>query len=125
VREDFVMIKGCCPGVVKRVIILRKTILPKTTRTAKEDIKLKFIDTSSKLGRGRFQTHREKRKFLGPLKKDLEKKRKRELAKLAREKRKAEKEGVKEPAKTEEKKEKKTKQKSQKKKEAAKTKPAE
>jgi large subunit ribosomal protein L3e len=30
-------------------------------------ISLKFIDTSSKLGHGRFQTDEEKAKFLGPL----------------------------------------------------------
>jgi len=61
VREDFVMLKGSVPGPVKRVITLRKTILPGTTRNAREVINLKFIDTSSKLGRGRFQTHKEKR----------------------------------------------------------------
>jgi large subunit ribosomal protein L3e len=86
VREDFVMLKGSVPGPKKRVITLRKTILPGTTRDAKEVIQLKFIDTSSKLGKGRFQTHMEKKKFMGPLKKDIEKKKRRELAQLANQK---------------------------------------
>jgi len=69
VREDFIMIKGCCPGVKKRVITLRKSLLAQTSRLAKEQIKLKFIDTSSKFGHGRFQTSDEKAKFMGALKK--------------------------------------------------------
>jgi len=69
VREDFIMIKGCCPGVKKRVVTLRKSLLEQTSRVAKEQIKLKFIDTSSKFGHGRFQTMDEKSKFLGALKK--------------------------------------------------------
>ena len=36
-----------------------------------EKITLKFIDTSSKWGHGRFQTPEEKRNFMGPLKKEL------------------------------------------------------
>eukprot|EP01080_Neovahlkampfia_damariscottae_P001224 gene1224-11314_t len=83
VRQDFVMLKGTVPGPTKRCITMRKTILPGTTRDAKEVIQLKFIDTSSKLGKGRFQTHSEKRKFMGPLKKEIEKKKRRELAALA------------------------------------------
>jgi len=69
VNEDFVMIKGACPGVKKRVITLRKSLLAQTSRVAKEHISLKFIDTSSKFGHGRFQTSDEKSKFLGALKK--------------------------------------------------------
>jgi len=73
VSEDFLMIKGCCPGVKKRVITLRKSLLPQTNKIALEDITLKFIDTSSQMGHGKFQTFEEKKKFLGPLKKDKEK----------------------------------------------------
>jgi len=69
VGTDFVMIKGCCPGVKKRVVTLRKSLLAQVSRSAKEQIKLKFIDTSSKFGHGRFQTRDEKSKFLGVLKK--------------------------------------------------------
>jgi len=69
VNEDFVMIKGGCPGVKKRVITLRKSCVKQTSRTAQEEITLKFIDTSSKFGHGRFQTKEEKDKFMGPTKK--------------------------------------------------------
>jgi large subunit ribosomal protein L3e len=72
VSEDFVMLKGCCAGTKKRVITLRKTLLAQTSRSALEKISLKFIDTSSKFGHGRFQTSDEKAKFLGPLKKHAE-----------------------------------------------------
>jgi len=68
VNEDYVMIKGACPGVKKRVITLRKSLVAQTNRTAKEEITLKFIDTSSKFGHGRFQTADEKKKFMGPVK---------------------------------------------------------
>eukprot|EP00741_Cyanophora_paradoxa_P008219 tig00000025_g7954.t1 len=68
VKEDFLMIKGAVMGPKKRVITLRKSLLPGTTRSAQEQIKLKFIDTSSKFGHGRFQTSEEKSKFLGALK---------------------------------------------------------
>jgi len=65
VNEDFIMIKGGVVGTKKRVITLRKTCLPQTTRNAMEEIKLKFIDTSSKFGHGRFQTAAEKAAFYG------------------------------------------------------------
>lgn len=45
-QEDYVMIKGACPGVKRRVITLRKSIFPQTSRKALEEIKLKFVDTS-------------------------------------------------------------------------------
>ncbi|XP_014669276.1 PREDICTED: 60S ribosomal protein L3-like [Priapulus caudatus] len=70
VRNDFIMIKGCCMGPKKRIITLRKSLLTHTKRVAAEHITLKFIDTSSKFGHGRFQTHQEKQAFMGPLKKD-------------------------------------------------------
>jgi len=69
VSEDFLMLKGCVMGPKKRVITLRKSLIGQTKRQALEDVKLKFIDTSSKMGHGRFQTKVEKDKFLGPLKK--------------------------------------------------------
>jgi len=68
VHEDFVMIKGCCMGPKKRVITLRKSLFSPTKRWQLEKINLKFIDTSSKFGHGRFQTADEKHKFLGTLK---------------------------------------------------------
>merc|ERR1712034_53959 len=70
VKQDFVMIKGCCIGVKKRVLTLRKSLLTHTKKRAMEKISLKFIDTSSKFGHGRFQTPADKAAFMGPLKKD-------------------------------------------------------
>jgi len=73
VNEDFVMLKGNTIGVRKRIITLRKQCKPAVGNDATEDIVLKFIDTASKFGHGRFQTFEEKKKFLGPLKKDYNK----------------------------------------------------
>ncbi|XP_017786336.1 PREDICTED: 60S ribosomal protein L3 [Nicrophorus vespilloides] len=70
VNNDFVMIKGCCPGPKKRVITLRKSLQVHTKRIALEKINLKFIDTSSKFGHGRFQTPADRTAFMGVLKKD-------------------------------------------------------
>ena len=64
VRNDFLMIRGCCMGPKKRVLTLRKSLLTHTKRVALEKIELKFIDTSSKFGHGRFQTFSEKAAFL-------------------------------------------------------------
>jgi len=71
VNQDFVMIKGCCMGTKKRVITLRKSLLVHTKRSALEKTELKWIDTSSKFGHGRFQTHAEKKQFMGKTKKDM------------------------------------------------------
>merc|ERR1712137_418263 len=65
INEDWVMLKGTVMGSKKRIITLRKSLLPQESRTAKEEIQLKFIDTSSKFGHGRFQTSEEKAKFYG------------------------------------------------------------
>jgi len=71
VRNDFIMIRGAIVGPRKRVITLRKSLLTSFRRRLSEKITLKFIDTSSKWGHGRFQTPEEKRAFMGPLKKEL------------------------------------------------------
>jgi len=68
VSEDFLMLKGGIVGPVKRPITLRKSLLTQTSRMALEKIQLKFIDTSSKIGHGHFQTSDEKSKFMGPMK---------------------------------------------------------
>lgn len=65
IQDDFVMIKGCCVGPRKRVVVLRRPLFPQIKRRALEEVNLKFIDTSSKLGHGRFQTADEKKKFFG------------------------------------------------------------
>jgi large subunit ribosomal protein L3e len=68
VNEDYIMIKGACPGVKRRLITMRKSLVNQTSRNSLEEITLKFIDTSSKFGHGRFQTADEKKKFMGPMK---------------------------------------------------------
>lgn len=68
VKDDYLLIKGCCVGPKKRVVTLRQTLLKQTSRVALEEIKLKFIDTASNGGHGRFQTSEEKAKFYGRVK---------------------------------------------------------
>merc|ERR550525_150155 len=65
INEDWLMIKGTVMGARKRVITIRKSLIPQVSRRALEHIDLKFIDTASKTGHGRFQTHEEKVKFFG------------------------------------------------------------
>merc|ERR1719327_1281818 len=60
VKNDFVMIKGGVMGPKKRAITLRKSLLKQTSRAAMEAVKLSLIDTTSKMGHGRFQTIEEK-----------------------------------------------------------------
>lgn len=74
VREDWLMVKGGVGGTKKRVITLRKSMFQQTSRAAQEEIALKFIDTSSKYGHGRFQTLDEKHKYMGTLKREIESK---------------------------------------------------
>jgi large subunit ribosomal protein L3e len=68
VKSDFLIVKGCTVGVTKRPLTLRKSLVQQTHRDAVEQVSLKFIDTSSKWGHGRFQTFNEKDKFLGATK---------------------------------------------------------
>jgi len=71
VNEDYIMLKGNVMGPRKRIITLRKSLFEQTSRNAAEEITLKFIDTSSKFGHGRFQTLEEKAKFMGLRKKKV------------------------------------------------------
>ena len=68
VKNDFLMIKGSVIGTVKRAITIRKPINTHSKRIATEEINLKWIDTASKFGHGRFQTKEERNKYLGKLK---------------------------------------------------------
>jgi len=70
VKQDYLMIKGACIGHKKRLLTLRKSLHVLTKKRFVEKVNLKFIDTSSKFGHGRFQTSADKTAFLGPLKKD-------------------------------------------------------
>ena len=72
VKNDFVLLKGSCPGVKKRVVTLRKSMFTHTSRRALEKVELKWIDTSSKFGHGAYQTPAEKRQYEGVMKKDLQ-----------------------------------------------------
>jgi large subunit ribosomal protein L3e len=74
VNNDYVMIKGCVVGTKKRVITLRKSLVPQVKRAAVEDIQLKFIDTASKFGHGRFQTKAEKNRHFGVIDEEEERK---------------------------------------------------
>lgn len=65
VTEDYLMIRGGVIGTKKRPITLRRAIFPPTGRLMAENINIKFIDTASKIGHGRFQTAEEKLKFFG------------------------------------------------------------
>jgi len=65
VNEDWLMVKGAVAGTKKRAITLRQTLIPSTRRSHREPLNIKFIDTSSKYGHGRFQTIEEKNKFMG------------------------------------------------------------
>jgi len=65
VTQDWLMVKGTVAGPKRRILTLRKSLLPQVSRKANEKIELKFIDTSSKFGHGRFQTSEEKAKFFG------------------------------------------------------------
>lgn len=71
VKQDYLMIRGCCIGSKKRPITLRQSLTKHSKRFAFEKIALKWIDTSSKYGHGRFQTRAEKKSFMGKLKKDF------------------------------------------------------
>ncbi|PAV62076.1 hypothetical protein WR25_07483 [Diploscapter pachys] len=71
VNQDFMMLRGAIVGPRKRPITLRKSLITQTKRFAFEKINLKWIDTSSKTGHGRFQTTAEKKTFMGKLKKDF------------------------------------------------------
>lgn len=65
VLRSGVFVPSPYPGTKKRPITLRRSLLAQTSRSALEEIKLKFIDTSSKFGHGRFQTYEEKLKTFG------------------------------------------------------------
>jgi large subunit ribosomal protein L3e len=74
VQNDFVMLKGCTVGLRKRTLVLRKAMFAPTLNGEQAQVNLKFIDTSSKFGHGRFQTAEEKSKFFGKRKQQRERK---------------------------------------------------
>lgn len=68
VREDYLLMRGSVMGVKKKALTLRKAIFPPAGNLVKEVADIKFIDTASKIGHGRFQTKEEKAKFYGTTK---------------------------------------------------------
>ncbi|ENN76484.1 60S ribosomal protein L3 [Dendroctonus ponderosae] len=70
VNNDHIMIKGCCMGPKKPVHHFEKVAPCALQCVALEKINIKFIDTPSKFGHGRFQTPADKAAFTRPVKKD-------------------------------------------------------
>jgi large subunit ribosomal protein L3e len=68
VNNDYLILKGSVPGPSRRPITLRSSLFPKTRHSSREEIRIKFIDTSSTFGHGRFQTTIEKATMLGRIK---------------------------------------------------------
>lgn len=63
IRSDFLILRGCLMGPKKRVLRLRKSLICKKKNDSLQNTIIKFIDTSSKWGHGRFQTSNEKKNF--------------------------------------------------------------
>jgi len=60
INNDYIIIKGSIPGSSKRPIIMRKNIKNKISSLITEKIILKYVDTSSKRGHGRFESSADK-----------------------------------------------------------------
>ncbi|KAF8414219.1 hypothetical protein HHK36_002219 [Tetracentron sinense] len=67
-KDDCLLIKGCCVEPKEGRYIPPVPAQVRTSHVALLEIKLKFMDTSSKFGHGHFQTTQEKLKFFGRLK---------------------------------------------------------
>ena len=74
VNEDFLLLRGNTMGPKKRQVTIRKSLVPCTRHFTNHKLDIKFIDTSSKHGHGKFQTGEEKAKFFGTAPKATEKK---------------------------------------------------
>merc|ERR1712195_468068 len=61
VNEDFLLIKGAVMGPKKRQITLRKSMNPPVYTVATTKLDVKFIDTASKIGHGKFQTFKRRK----------------------------------------------------------------
>jgi len=74
VVNDFLMLKWCTVGAKKRTLLLREALFAPTLTWEAAQVNIKFIDTSSKMGHGRFQTKQEKDKYFGKRKDGRDKK---------------------------------------------------
>lgn len=72
VLNDYIMLKGCTVGTKKRTLVLRESLFAPTLTGEATNVNIKFIDTSSKMGHGRFQTKEEKNKYFGKTKETRE-----------------------------------------------------
>jgi len=68
IKNDYVMIKGSVPGPSRRMITLRHRPSFQNIHLLHDQSRIKFIDTSSKFGHGRFQTTIEKNNMFGVIK---------------------------------------------------------
>merc|ERR1711879_767927 len=60
VNNDYIILKGSVPGPVRRTVTLRRSLFSPASGRHVEQALIKFVDTSSKFGHGRFQTSEEK-----------------------------------------------------------------
>jgi len=65
VNEDFMLVRGSVMGPRKRQVTIRKSLLEPCKSWHNFKLEVKFIDTASKIGHGKFQTTAEKDKFMG------------------------------------------------------------
>ena len=70
VNEDFLLVRGAVMGPKKRQVTIRKSLLKPYKSFHEYKLDVKFIDTASKIGHGKFQTIAEKDKFMGFAKKE-------------------------------------------------------
>ena len=59
------LIRGSIMGPRKRQVTIRKSLLQPYKSFHNHKLEVKFIDTASKIGHGKFQTVAEKEKFMG------------------------------------------------------------
>eukprot|EP00477_Mikrocytos_mackini_P000251 GAHX01000265.1.p1 GENE.GAHX01000265.1~~GAHX01000265.1.p1 ORF type:complete len:400 (-),score=82.75 GAHX01000265.1:36-1199(-) len=65
VKGDFIIVKGSVTGPAKGCVALRKSVNDPYKGEMTQEARVKFIDTASKTGKGRFQTSKEKNEFFG------------------------------------------------------------
>ena len=71
IYKSEVWLLGTCGGARRRLLTLRKSLQSHvSSRSAMEKVNLKLIDTTSKKGKGRFQTTAEKKAYFGPTKRE-------------------------------------------------------
>ncbi len=59
IKNSYIMVKGSTVGPKKRILVIRKALAPNMKKLRSPVVK--YIDTSSQMGKGRFQTSSEKK----------------------------------------------------------------